>query len=256
MKHHFWDEDAYRASVVHRLDARSKMLALPGLLLVSVSTPASGWGVFAVLAAALAVVALLSRVPLGHLLRRCLVVVPFLLVVVAFAPFLPADRAAGGYSLGLAGAAGPASPALVVWNVLAKGLLSVFAVVLLTSTTPFPQLLEGLRRLKAPHVFVLLLGFTYRYLFVLSDELMRMLRAREARGFSPRWLWHARSLGHLIGSTFIRTYERAERVHAAMAARGYEGRALNIPASPLRPADALFLAGLLVPALLARVFLA
>jgi cobalt/nickel transport system permease protein len=69
----------------------------------------------------------------------------------------------------------------------------------------------------------------YRYLAVLTDEGSRMLRARDSRsaegtghgGGSIRW--RATVTGRMIGSLFLRAYERSERIYAAMQARGFEG---------------------------------
>ena len=68
-----------------------------------------------------------------------------------------------------------------------------------------------------------------RYLAVLGDEAGRMNRARQARSASADGRagggigWRARTTGAMVGSLFIRSYERSERVYAAMLARGFEG---------------------------------
>jgi cobalt/nickel transport system permease protein len=69
------------------------------------------------------------------------------------------------------------------------------------------------------------ISFMYRYLFVLVDEAMRLQTAREARsvGTGRNVVWRARVLGGMIGSLFIRSYERSERIYAAMLARGFAG---------------------------------
>jgi cobalt/nickel transport system permease protein len=62
-----------------------------------------------------------------------------------------------------------------------------------------------------------------RYRFVLLDELDRMATARRARTFARGRELPWRTLGGLIGLLFLRTFERAERVHGAMVARGWQG---------------------------------
>jgi len=56
---------------------------------------------------------------------------------------------------------------------------------------------------------------------------MRARESRSARLAGQRGTaglgWRARVLGHMVGSLFLRTYERSERVYAAMLARGYDG---------------------------------
>ena len=75
----------------------------------------------------------------------------------------------------------------------------------------------------------------YRYLFVLTDEAMRLMRAREARsarsatgpggGSIP---WRARVTGNMVGQLFLRSYERSDRIYNAMLARGYSGQFLTL----------------------------
>ena len=73
-----------------------------------------------------------------------------------------------------------------------------------------------------PGLLVTTLALLYRYLFVLIDELERMQRARAARTFrSSRWkTWQV--LASIAGQLFVRSTERAERIYAAMCARGWK----------------------------------
>ncbi|MDI7278144.1 MAG: cobalt ECF transporter T component CbiQ, partial [Anaerolineae bacterium] len=128
-------------------------------------------------------------------------------------------------------------------EVLARAWLSVLAAGLLTATTPFADLLAALQSLGLPRVLVALVSFLYRYLFVLVDEAERLWRAREARsaGQGARaggsLAWRARVLGGLVGSLFIRSYERSERVYQAMLTRGFQGEIRSLGARRLSAAD-------------------
>ena len=62
-----------------------------------------------------------------------------------------------------------------------------------------------------------------RYLGLIVDEIGRMRTAMTSRGYDPRWLWQAKPIAASAGAMFIRSYERGERVHDAMLARGYQG---------------------------------
>ena len=88
------------------------------------------------------------------------------------------------------------------------------------------DLLGGLHRLRVPHLVVAIAGFTVRYAEVSSGDLQRRRIARLARGDDPRWLWQARSLAAGAGTVFVRAFERGERVHLAMLARGHDP---NVP---------------------------
>jgi cobalt/nickel transport system permease protein len=61
----------------------------------------------------------------------------------------------------------------------------------------------------------------YRYIFVLIDETQRMRRARLSRTFEKRRAPSWRSASAVIGQLFVRSTERAERIFAAMSARGW-----------------------------------
>ncbi len=89
---------------------------------------------------------------------------------------------------------------------------------------PFDQLLVTLRRLRVPAVIVAILGFMNRYVFVVWDELDRLRTARQMRSFGHSGLiarWE--SLAQLLGMLLIRSFNRAERIHGAMEARGWDG---------------------------------
>ena len=91
-----------------------------------------------------------------------------------------------------------------------------------------------------PRVMVMILSFMHRYIFVLVDEMMRMKQARDSRNFGGKRLWHIRTIGNMAGTLFIRSYERGERVYAAMVARGFDGRNRTLNHLSFRQVDAYF----------------
>jgi cobalt/nickel transport system permease protein len=119
-----------------------------------------------------------------------------------------------------------------MWAILAKGTLGVAASIVLAATTPVSELLRGLERLRVPTLFVSISGFMVRYSDVLLDDLRRMRIARLSRGHDPRWLWQSRAIGATVGTLFVRSFERGERVHIAMLSRGYDGHMPTIHGEP------------------------
>ena len=206
-----------RSSVVHRLSPQCKLLATFLFVLVVVSTPRESFWVFGAEAGLLVGVAVVSRVPIGTLLRRLTIELPF----VAFAVLLPV--VGRGDRVDVVGVSLSESGLWAAWNILVKGTLGVAASGLLTATTPVPSILHGLERLRLPKVFVAICAFMVRYADVISGELHRMRIARESRGHDPRWIWQARTVASSAGALFIRSYERGERVYLAMVSRGYDG---------------------------------
>jgi cobalt/nickel transport system permease protein len=112
-----------------------------------------------------------------------------------------------------------------VWAaMIAKALLCLGAVTTLTDAVPAARVLEALRRLGVPALLVSVAAFMVRYRELLADELSRMRRARQARNFGGRRLGDWPVLAGMISVLFVRAFERAERVHRAMIARGWDGR--------------------------------
>ena len=136
-------------------------------------------------------------------------------------------------------------------TITAGSWLSVQVALLLAFTTPFHDLVDALRELRLPRILISIISFMYRYLAVLTDEGSRMLRARDARsalgdgrgGGSIRW--RATVTGRMVGSLFLRAYERSERIYAAMQARGFEGEFRHLRARSLARVEIIRLAVLL-----------
>lgn len=207
-------------SPLRLIDARVKVLALGAALIISVTTPARAFPAFAAYFVVLALGLRVGRVPARRAFRRALIIVPFAAMVGVFLPFFPRD-AADSVRVGLGDLQVSHSGLLMFWGVVAKSYLGALAVLVLTETTAFAKILEALEALKVPRLAVLLAAFTHRYAFVLADEAARMSRARDARCYGGRWLWQAGVVGRMIGTLFLRSYERGERVYAAMTARGF-----------------------------------
>jgi cobalt/nickel transport system permease protein len=158
-----------------------------------------------------------AGLPLPTLARRLALELPFLL----FAVFLP--LVGQGERVEVLGVALSTEGLWAAWNIVAKGTLGVATSVILAATTPVPELLRGLERLRLPAAFTTIAGFMVRYADVIADEVRRMRIARISRGHDPRWIWQARAVAASAGTLFIRSYERGERVYLAMVSRGYAG---------------------------------
>lgn len=109
-------------------------------------------------------------------------------------------------------------------GIIAKGTLGILVAILLSSSTTARELLRGLEKLRLPSLLIQITTFMLRYMNVVNDEMERMRIARAARGFEATGIQHWRILANSAGALFIRSYERGERVHLAMIARGYNGQ--------------------------------
>jgi cobalt/nickel transport system permease protein len=206
-------------SVVHRLPAEAKVLATIAVVLAVVATPREQVWAFGLHLVVLLALVVVTRLPAGAVLRRLRIEIPFLL----FAVLLPIVGRGPRTSIGWLPFSLSEEGLWAGWNIAAKGTLGVLAAIVLSSTTPVAELLRGVERLRAPRVMVAIAGFMVRYLDVVVGEAGRMRVARVSRGDDPRWLWQARATAATAGTLFVRSYERGERVHLAMLARGYDG---------------------------------
>ena len=240
MKHSFLDQYSDRDSFIHRLDPRTKFITTLIFILAVIITPPVRWQPFALYLFLVATLILFSRVPVLYVLKRSLVIMPFVLMIAIFTPFFKEGEVAGSYNIWLWQVSVTYSGLQVLWNILIKAWLSILSLILLTSTTKMTNLLKGLEQLRLPRVMVMILAFMYRYIFVLADEVMRMKQARDSRNFGGKRLWQIRTIGNMIGTLFIRSYERGERVYAAMLARGFDGQTRTLDSLIFRQADAYF----------------
>lgn len=204
-------------SPVHHLPPHVKVVATVAFVVAVATTPRGAGVAYGGLAAVLVAAVLVARVPLRFVATRALVVLPFL-VAAALLPFVASGPRTTvlGLSLSVDGLAGGGAMA-------AKALLGAGASILLVATTEVPVLLRGLERLRLPALLTQIATFMVRYLEVIAGEFARQRTAMTARGYDPRWLWQARPVAVSAGALFVRAYERGERVHSAMLARGYTG---------------------------------
>jgi cobalt/nickel transport system permease protein len=251
-----FDRFLARASAVHRLDPRVKVLAALAFIVSVALLPDGAWPVYGVAMAFLSAVALTARLSPGLVVRRSLAGMPFLLAAVTVLFTVPGVAIwQGPWGLSITDAG------LVRFgSIVARSLISIAAAVLLTATTRFPDILHALRHLKVPAVLVSIIAFMYRYLFVLVDEVERLLRARTSRSArlpgvrGGRGLgWRAGVTGHMAGQLLIRSLDRSDRVFQAMQARGYRGELLTITPHAMRPRDWGFLGVSLVAVIMLQV---
>jgi cobalt/nickel transport system permease protein len=204
-------------SVVHRLAPESKLVAALLFIVGVAITPREAVWAFGLYGAILGVVLVVARVPLLFLLARLLAILPF----VAFAFLIP--FIASGERVEVLWFEVSREGIWGAWNILAKASLGATTSIILAATTEVPKLVQGLGVLKVPAVLVSIAAFMIRYLELIAEELGRMRMAMVSRGYAPRWLGEARPMAAAAGAMFVRSYERGERVHSAMLARGFTG---------------------------------
>lgn len=255
---HFDVFDRYHAtdSFIHRLDPRVKVVTTAAFILSNALLPDGAWAAFVLAWLFLLFVNVLSNLGITFTFKRSFVALPFALVAVTVLFSIPGNPLASFRFLfwdltitdmGL----------LRFESILVRSWLSVQMAILLVATARFPEIIHALEHLRVPMILTTIIAFLYRYLFVLVDEVFRLLRAREARSAAAAGIrsggsvaWRAGVAGNMAGQLFLRSYERSDRVYNAMLARGYTGHLNTINPHEMKRADYVTLALALVVILL------
>ena len=201
------------------------------MILTAVLLPARSTWPFAACFAVIGAIITAARLPLVPLLKRAAAFGPFILTAVVLVPFTRRGNGAVAAVIPVLGArvAIFQEGLVTAKGILLKSLLSALCVLTLMSTTRFSALLKALEQLRFPRLLLTLIAFVYRYLLLLAGEFQRLTRAARSRNWAAAPLrLRARASGGIVGSLFLRTYARGERVYLSMLARGFDGTARAI----------------------------
>jgi cobalt/nickel transport system permease protein len=250
MHSHIIDHYQKIKSPIHRLDGRIKLVFIVAYILSCSLLPMGAWPAFILLFSVLIVIILISEVGIRYVFKRSILVLPFLFTALPLV-FKAAEPAILALPIGENTIVISQEGLNHFINLGVKTWLSVIAAILLASTTSFTELLIAMRSLKLPRLLVAVFGLMWRYLFLMIEEVGRLIRARDSRsGHDPSstrhpgrgLFWRAAVTGGLAGSLFIRSLERSERVYGAMLARGYDGEIRSLEEPPLQVSSLLWLA--------------
>ncbi len=255
---HFDAFDRYHESesFLHRLDPRVKVVVTVLFILSNALLPDGAWIAFGLSWLFLLGANLLSRLGIGFTFKRSLVALPFALVALTVLFSIP-GRPLTSFHLLFWDLTITDAGLLRFVSILIRSWLSVQMAILLVAVARFPDLIHALEHLRVPSILTTIIAFLYRYLFVLGDEVFRLMRARESRAAAAPGkrsggsvAWRARVAGNMAGQLFLRSYERSDRVYNAMLARGYAGHMETINPHELRRRDYLTAALALIALLL------
>jgi cobalt/nickel transport system permease protein len=233
------DELADKETAIHRINPVIKMVVTFIYLLFVVSYDKYDISGLLPLFFYPAVIMSIGDIPLKPMLAGLVIAAPLAIGVGIFNPFL--DRTIVSTLGGIGISAGLLSFA----SLLIKCCLTVFAALLLLSTTGMNKIAAAMHRLHIPQIFIIQLLLTYRYISVLMGETSRVynaytLRAPNQRGVSSK-VW-----GSLIGLLLLRTYDRASRLYQAMKLRGFENQYYGVNLDSIQRKDRLYLLGWVV----------
>lgn len=244
---HFDAFDRYHetGSLIHRLDPRIKVLVTVAFILSNALLPDGAWIAFGLAWLFLLLANVFSNLGITFTLKRSFVALPFVLVAVTVL-FSKSGNSLSSFHFLFWDLTITDVGILRFVSILIRSWLSVQMAVLLVATARFPDIIHALEHLRMPSVLTTIIALLYRYLFVLGDEVFRLMRAREARSAAAsgtrsgrNFAWQAKVAGNMAGQLFLRSYERSDRVYNAMLARGYAGQLQTTNPHELRRRDYL-----------------
>ncbi len=234
MHANLFDRYHHGHSALHRLDPRLKVVLTVGFIVCNVALLDGAWLAFALAWLMILAVNALAGLGWDFTLRRSFIALPFALAAISAIFSTPGNPLSSFIFLGVNLTVTDLG-LLRFFSILVRSWLSVQAAILLVTVTPFPDLVHALEHLRVPKIITAIIAFLYRYLFVLTDEVLRLLRARQSRSAASAAaaagsrsggsvMWRAKVTGNMVGQLFLRSYERSDRIYNAMLARGYQGQ--------------------------------
>jgi cobalt/nickel transport system permease protein len=225
-----FDRYHHMESPVHRLEARIKVLLTVAFIVSNALLPDGAWLAFGIAWLFILAINLLAHLGMGFSLKRSFVALPFALAAISSLFTIHGAPLSEWHVFSWTLI--PTDAGLLRFvSILIRSWLSVQAAILLVAVTPFPDIIHALEHLRVPKIITTIIAFLYRYLFVLTDEVLRLSRARQSRtAATPDQRsggslgWRARVAGNMTGQLFLRSYERSDRIYNAMLARGYQGQ--------------------------------
>lgn len=224
-----------RRGVLQRIDPRVKFVGMLGLI-VTAAAAGHVWVVAGVACVAL-LLAVISRIPIIKSFG------PIWIGMFIFSGMigLPAIFITPGPTL--------ATVPWLNWPISAHGLQSaVFLLLrsevsitlsfLLIMTTPWMHVLKSMRVIGIPTLVVVILGMTYRYIFLMLQSASDMFEARQSRMIGKLPDKEARRLAAAtVGVLLSKSFQLGNDVFLAMQSRGYRGEVYTLDEFRLTTAD-------------------
>lgn len=207
-------------SVIHKLDGRVKLISLIAIIVYCVFS--SELIIPIILEIYLLIIIHLSKLSYVDCFKRILVLLPFGGMIILFQPFIHPGNILWSYSWLTVSDAG-VNFAIIL---LARLIVSLTAIVILSSTSPMQQIIDSLRKLKMPKDLAMILSIMVRFLFMFIDELESIRKAQSSRNFNIHskktpYMWRLKQVGFTIAMMFLKSYEQGENVYRSMVSRGF-----------------------------------
>ncbi|MCQ2972753.1 MAG: cobalt ECF transporter T component CbiQ [archaeon] len=235
------NELASRDSVIHNLEGRIKLIAF--LMIIVFTVVSTQLFVPIVMEILLLIIMFLSKTPLKTSIKRLSILIIFGGIIIIFQPFVQPGTVIWSYGwlhitdVGLN------------WGILlaARLIVSLTAIIILSSTSPLQEVVASLRKLKMPKDMAMILSIMVRFLFMFIDELESIRKAQKSRNFNIHskltpYKWRIKQVGYTIAMMFVKSYEQGERVYKSMISRGFSDQSeLYLGKSTFRKNEYVFI---------------
>ncbi|MDR2943962.1 MAG: cobalt ECF transporter T component CbiQ [Methanosarcinales archaeon] len=231
-------------SMIHRMDPMTKVISvllwvISAAIAIDIRTAA-----FVLLLSFIMIIA--AKLPAGFIFRR--IRSPFLFVLL-FAAALLLSGGEGGILWSAGRINISAESAARASLILIRSTAAIILLTVLLATTRFDMIIKVLYDLKMPVFLLQILMFTYRYIFVLSDELDNMKNSMTSKGFRPALSMRSFSaVANMLGMLLIKSFERGDEVYRSMISKGYTGKPMILTKNKMRAKDYAFVSAAIIAA--------
>ena len=230
----FAEEISTRKGLFQTLDARVKVLSVLALL-ISVSLSRSLY-VIAFIYILVFILAWASAIPASLLIKRVWLALPFFTgLVILPALFITPGPALLHLPLGLVITRTGVTTVLFL---LLRVSTSVSLTLLLILTTPWNTVLSALSILRVPDVFILILGMTYRYIYLLLHVANDMFLSRKSRVVGRLSTEDNQKMLVAVSGTLLgKSLNMSSEVYLAMQSRGFRGSVVTLKPFQMQAKD-------------------
>lgn len=207
-------------SVIHNLEGRVKLVSI--LLIIVFAVFSDRLIVPLVLEIFLLVVMCLAELSFKESFKRILLLLPFGGFVIAFQPFIHPGTIIWQSSISWI----HITDTGLNWTILlfSRLLVSLTAIVILSSTSPMQEVVQSFRKLGMPRDLAMILTIMVRFLFIFVDELRSIRQSQRSRNFDIHnknisYKWRVKQVGYSIAMMFLKAYEKGENIYLSMASR-------------------------------------
>jgi len=217
------DELASKKTPIHNLDGVIKLIS--ALLIIVTAAFSNNIFIPLMLEIFLLIVIFIADLSYFDSFKRLLLLLPFGGAIIIFQPFVQPGNIIWSYSWLTITDTG------LNWAILllVRLVVSLTAIVILSSTSPMQQIVASFRRLKMPKDLAMILSIMVRFLFVFIDELTSIRKSQKSRNFHIHskltpYKWRVKQVGYTIAMMFVKSYEQGERVYKSMISRGFSDK--------------------------------